>query len=351
MKCPKCQHNHLRRSGLVCNNCRYTFVFDPKVDGITDGKFKKLIESVSSNNTYYFTMNQLFSAYCRMPIAKTDTGCAGCGGCFAMLLGIGAIVWGGLHAGGAQYRLVGYVVDSIVIVAALAGPGIFLLTVGAALLIAARRRPKPRPSDERLNGWLGKWEGAGRPISKLLRQPSLDHAPNHPYRESDIYDYGVERLLIVQHDLHVDLFVKNGFHAEHRALVVSENGYPRYLVETARKFLSERPDLPVILLHDSTPEGLAMKDRLARSTVYPLAGRPMNDAGLFPQNIHLIKSIEDTRPNATGGQVPVDFLPYGALAAGLAGAVGTGMLMTTAIAQAQAAPGGTGDASGGADFG
>lgn len=68
--------------------------------------------------------------------------------------------------------------------------------------------------------WIRTWKAAGKPLAKLLEAPAL-HAPPAPYREGDIYDYGVERIVIVEHDLLVDLLVMNNQHAEQRALLAS----------------------------------------------------------------------------------------------------------------------------------
>ena len=68
----------------------------------------------------------------------------------------------------------------------------------------------------------------------------------------------MERILVVARDLLVDLMINNNRHTDQRILVLAESGYPDYLVPRARQLLEERCDLPVFLLHDATPSGVAM---------------------------------------------------------------------------------------------
>jgi hypothetical protein len=219
--------------------------------------------------------------------------------------------------------------------------GLLPAMFGILLIIVGRKTTQLSPAktlappDQKLREWVRKWEAAGRPIPRLLRAPTLDRAPG-PYREKDIYDYGVEKILIVQHDILVDLFVKNNLHAEQRALVLSERGYPGYLLPVAQRLLAERPDLPVVLLHDSTPEGVSMMARMLASSVLPLAGRKLVDAGITPRSVSSIKSLAPTLPGNHGNAVPVDYLPFGALAGGLAGMAAAGLLLPAAIAHAEA---------------
>lgn len=62
----------------------------------------------------------------------------------------------------------------------------------------ARRRNPHAPVDK-VAGWVRTWTAAGHGIPQLLTRPGLDEAPPE-FRERDIFDYGVERILVVQHD-------------------------------------------------------------------------------------------------------------------------------------------------------
>ncbi|MCC6215782.1 MAG: hypothetical protein IT376_13030 [Polyangiaceae bacterium] len=325
MKCPSCSTTQKAKEGMKCAKCGYEYVFQPRTDGITDGKFRQLLARASANGTYYFTKNQLYTLYC-----QDRSGFAGGYGCGALA---GMLALGGLAAA----AFVGAVVlaaDDELLAAALAGAVSVAPGVGALVILLTGRRPPEPPNRAPLDRWLGAWVEKKGPIPKLLERPSL-HQPPGGYREPDVHDYGVERLLIVQHDLLVDLFVKNNVHAEQRALVISEHGYPPYLLHQAQRLLAERPDLPVVLLHDSTAEGVDMARRLAQSPRFPLHGRRVNDAGIFPSDVAGIGVLQKLLPETKQNGVPVDSLPVGLLAGGLAGALGAGILLGPSLLHAQ----------------
>jgi hypothetical protein len=311
MKCPECSNTQRRREGMKCTRCGYEHVFDPKTDGIADIKFKGLLKAASANDTQYFTFNQLYARYCRGREGFIQAA-------FVSLLTSAGKLGVGMLAVGVTVGIIGYGSESAPAIAL----GVLVAIAGGVAFVVGRHREQVSParrvaaSREKLKGWVEKWKRANRPIPRLLETPSLDRAPA-PYREGDIYDYGVEKLLIVQHDLLVDLLVKNDFHADQRALVLSERGYPSYLVSHAARLLKERPDLPVILLHDATPVGVGMRDRLRQSHAFDLGNRKLIDAGIFPADVKKIKALGPTVPEASEFAVPVDLISFGVLAGGL----------------------------------
>ncbi len=352
MKCPTCATTQKRKEGMKCAKCSYVYAFDPKSDGIADGKFLGLIKKASANDTQYFTFNQLYAVYCRgrsriiAAIVESKWGAVGFVGLVLGLLGV-ACVLGGCATEEPMASVFG--VPLVVL-------GIVLIFAGRKTHEIAPSRTEP-PGAEQLHAWVTKWEAAGKPIARLLQTPSLHHAPA-PYRESDIYDYGVERILVVEHDILVDLFVKNNQHAEQRALVIAESGYPSYLLPHARRLLEQRPNLPVVLFHDATPHGTQLAARLRQGGLLPLRAHRLIDAGLFPKDVARIGSLAPTLPGSYGNAARADYLPFGAMAAGLAGVVGVGILADAAMAHAAAPPpppqhphaAGAGSSSGSSDF-
>ena len=71
---------------------------------------------------------------------------------------------------------------------------------------------KPIPSKKLVMSWI-KSISLKRIGDQILTTHRLKKAPPE-WKEPDIYDYGFERILVVQRDLLVDLFVKNNFHSE-----------------------------------------------------------------------------------------------------------------------------------------
>ena len=303
MKCPQCSRNHrLRRHGMKCRYCHYHFCFNPKAQGtrrLTDGKFLACVRAASQNDTTYFTRNQLYAVYCRR-LRKSPVTSLVIGG---VLLMVAAGTYFIARHDNPEVRGVDYVLG-------VAG----IIVIGFGQYIARQGIPR-----QYFDFVLGRWLGHGRKLDRLLEQPSL-HEPPPEWNELDIYDYGVERLLIVEHDLLVDLFVKNGVHAEQRMLVISESGYPDYLMEVARRLLDEQPDLPVFLLHDATAHGTAMQERLLSSGMLPVESHPLVDLGMRPLDFRKLKRTKQFDRANSNRDLPVDalLLPFMTMGLGIA---------------------------------
>ena len=226
MKCPKCQKQHKKKEGFRCY-CGYQFSFDPVVDKMTDSRFAAAVRKTSGNDAYYFTLHQLQAELCRHG-KKSPT--------IPMLV---AAVAGGAAIGA------WFAFDAMVPTFILGAVALFA-AVTALSRVSAHSMPSLHETEKLIRKWMNGSLKEG--LNKLLLTPSLqDPPPDWP--EPDIYDYGVERVLIVERDLLVDLLVKNNFHADQRTLVIAESGYPGYLEPVAEKVLRENPNLPVFLLH------------------------------------------------------------------------------------------------------
>ncbi|MCO6042640.1 hypothetical protein NG895_01855 [Aeoliella sp. ICT_H6.2] len=296
MKCPECGHNQKHKYGMTCS-CGYQFALDPKRDQISDARFLALVANASSNDTYYFTKNQLATAYCRRELK-------GCGS----------------GAGLAVFMAIGGVMVAMALFAAQAGGGMgwgILLALGLLVILGSGWRLLfHRPNRKVMEAAIRKWHAAGRRVPRLLLKPSL-HQPPPEWEEPDIYDYGVESILIVERDILVDLFVKNGFHASQRCLVVSETGYPSYIAGRVETLLREQPDLPVYLLHDATRHGGKMIERVERQLQLPPRDRPFIDLGLFPVDVQRIRRLRPLLPAKDDYAIPLDYIGYGMLLSGL----------------------------------
>ena len=305
MKCPNCSYNQKVKDGLICNECRYRFSFNPRESatrGMTDGRFLSWVRAASQNDTAYFTRNQLFGVYCRRTYIRPRK----------------------------------YFWDAIVatVIGAIMG---FFIPVFPPLVIAIPfvifkvfqhiyrgfRAFFDRPVRSDFDALLNKWESTGQKIERMIEEPAL-HEPPPEWKEPDIYDYGVERLMIVERDLLVDLYVRNGIHAEQRMLIVSESGYPSYLMPIAKRLLEEQPELPVFLLHDATDYGVKMEERVMATDFLPLEGHPITDLGMFPKDFKLLKRLSTYGGDAGPGRLPVDAMamPFMAMAVGAAVATG-----------------------------
>ncbi|WP_425394977.1 hypothetical protein [Aeoliella sp.] len=314
MKCPECGHDQKHKYGMTCS-CGYQFTLDPKQDKISDGKFLALVRNASSNDTYYFTKNQLVAAYCRREVKGRMGGVV-----VVAIIGLvmSCVAWFGIRPE----------VDVV---------WIFLLAAGLLILFGGTWAVLQwRPNQARMESAIDKWLAEGKPIPRLLLHPSLQEPPPE-WDEPDIYDYGVESILIVEHDLLVDLLVKNGFHASQRCLIVSETGYPGYIASRITELLHERPDLPIYLLHDSTRKGERMIERIDQQLRLP-HHREFIDLGLFLEDVKRIKRLRPMLSARDDYAIALDYIGYGMLVGGLSQALDE-QLTLAAVLDAQAAGG------------
>ena len=290
MKCPKCGTNHRYRDGMKCN-CHYQFALDPKSDQMTDGKLLALVRGASSNGTYYFTPHQLYTTYCsrhrdvgRLPVIA--------------MVGVVATV------------AVLMVPPEIKLVC------VSILLFALVAIVIAAFVPSSVPPRSTLEKAVQKYEGIKGPISKLVRSHRLADPPPE-WDEPDIYDYGVERVLVVQRDILVDLLVLNGFHKAQRTLIISGGGYPTYLTPMAVQVLEQNSEMPVFFLHDATREGLAWFEQISKSKKLPWQDHAKVDLGIYPDDIRRIKKLRKLRPELSNYGLEIDVLPYAMLVVGL----------------------------------
>jgi hypothetical protein len=288
MKCPSCSYNHKAKDGGQCRSCGYAFVFYPKVaGGMTDGRFSENIKRASADGTYFFTETQLFVA---QQMLGKKTASAGCVVKFLSSL---------------------FVVGLASAVSEDTDHSFFEVGVRMALLIAIvwgllrinRGPAKPSLSSHAaFEGYLSVWR-RHQPIDKLLGKPQLD-TPPPAAAESDVYDYGVEGVLVLDEDRLVDLFVLNNFHAEQRVAVISKRGYPAYVMPRVQAVLADRPDLPVFVLHGSGV-GAQMLPYQLRSLDLGIVDHPIIDLGWTGRDISQVGRLEALADMGDGVAVDV----------------------------------------------
>ncbi|MEO2034160.1 MAG: hypothetical protein ABGZ35_18960, partial [Planctomycetaceae bacterium] len=293
----------------------------------TDGKFVACIKSASQNGTQWFTENQLYAVFCRrMSRPQYKYALVGLA---PMGIALGIIMVG-------DHTTLPYVLPLIA--------GTLVLT---SVLAIACYFLRPTVERSRFDSHLKLWKNRkGSKDFKLLTKPALKKPPPE-WTEPDIYDYGVERILIVERDILVDLFVRNGFHAEQRMLVLSESGYPSYMAPVARKLMDERADLPVFLLHDATAHGVGMEQRIRSGDLLPLRDHPLTDLGLFPADFEKLKRTNAYDVANKERALPADALMFPFLIMGMGSAFTHGDTFSTLLAQDTAYSSGGSSGSGG----
>lgn len=332
MKCPHCRANHKYKNqgrvvfqrGMKCH-CGYQFVFARKADGVTDGRMMAVIRKASRNGTYYFTPNQFYATMVRNPPRSREF--------------IVASVLALLCIGFAGYLYLTVRRDEMCCAAFPLFPALLL----GLFAFSKWMGPAPPARSEALS-WLTVWDKHNQE-EKLIKNPILATPPPE-WKEPDIYDYGVERILIVDQRLTVDLLVMNGVHAQERALILAleegEEPYPRYLLDAVRKQLRESPGDKLFLLHGSDRHGRELADRTKEQ--FKVDDDQIVDLGLFPEDVARLSQLQKvTKANP---DAPVDYLPMHKLVPILSACFTSEVALFALLGQADAA-----ERSGGGGFG
>ena len=289
MKCPKCQINHKKSAGMKCS-CGYRFALDPAVHGMADGKLLALVRRASSNDTVYFTRNQLVTANSKIDKSSAIT---------CLLIGVILIALG------------------LTFCLKIFPAQIFALIVGVLLVFSGIHSLfYSRPNREKLFLALDTYKSQHGSPEKLIEAPELDSPPDNNF-ESDLFDYGVERILVVQRKLLVDLLVKNKVHVQNRALIVTADGYPKYLADTLQRLLTETPDLPVFFFHDSDSAGINWVQQNLESSRFNNGRRKLIDMGFSPNDLQNLKRLKGLRLESQDYQAPADVVPMAMLSNGI----------------------------------
>lgn len=327
MKCPQCAKNHQKKNGQVCT-CGYHFALNPAQDyGWADGRFLAIIRRASAVDTLYFTEEQLYAAYCRRLRGHGP-------GCWLVFTLVVAGL-GGLLGFVTRNEVAREAPSPLHFILGILGLMALVGIIGFLRSLTSTTRP---PSRRRFDKLLDKWVRAKGPPEKMLRKPGL-HEPPPEWREPDLYDYGVERLLIVERPLLVDLLVRNGLHARERMLVISPDGYPDYLMPRVRELLARQTDLPVFLLHDATEVGVRFAESPAVQALLGPTGHTPTDLGLFPEDVPGLQGLRPLKPKRADHRVPVDALSMLALSAVMTDCLAGAMPIRRAAEQRAAAGG------------
>lgn len=288
MKCPKCGSNHKRKSGMRCN-CGYNFVLDPKqAPFVSDKLFQSLIQNASAMDTRYFTLESLYGVMKRKFRPKPSVLHIYLG----LIIGIIALVY-------ANYFVVAAAVAYII-------------------FIFARINLSKSMSLTSLKSCMDKWQKSELKSAFYLKKPDLVQAPPD-YAEQDIYDYGVEKIILVDKDLTVDYLVKNKEHVNAKALVMSISGYPNYLQNVMKKVVAEQNDVPILLFHSITRNQQYMLSSFEKNTSISLPSENVHDMVINKEQLKTKKLVRGFDSKDLQ-RLSIDMLPIAAVS--MIGAMG-----------------------------
>jgi len=283
MKCPNCSINHRRkRLGIRCS-CGYPFSFTPDSDALTDNQMHNLIKQASANNTRYFTQESLYGLYLKISRQSGVTPAI-------FLLGVILSI------------IIGNVFEILFL--------FFIALVLGIIFIKKLAKSSKPVSYNVFSSMLNTWQKTYLKSNYLIAEPSLNKPPPMN-EEEDIFEYGVEKIIIVDKDLTVDMLVKNNEHANAKALIISTNGYPNYLIQPLKKILAEQPEIQLILLHAVNEDKHSMLSQFKIKTGVNFNEEKVIDAAITPTQISNIKPLRYLKSHEQ--YATVDMLPYAAL--------------------------------------
>ncbi|MDE1463772.1 hypothetical protein [Spartinivicinus poritis] len=278
MICPSCER-FLKGYNTQCS-CGYKFIFRAKTEPFNDNKMKKLELKASAFDTRYFTRNMLYSVFLKTSAKSL----------IAPMIFI--IIFCGIF--------------SAILIGTLSYIGLIIATLlfGVAIKLVIKAN-KPM-SIEDFADYYKRWVNAKRNNSYLVDKPKLKKPPVNN-QEADIFDYGADRIVVVDDPLFVDCLILNEEHMRSKALIVSQDGYPSYLKEQFKNLLEQADNIPVILLHGTNQNKTKMIHSIESSFNIKLADNQVYDLGYYEEQIKQAKSLYK-RMRIT--KCTVDMLPY-----------------------------------------
>ncbi|MFK7797106.1 MAG: hypothetical protein AB8E82_06605 [Aureispira sp.] len=304
-------------------NGRPTVIFDPKTTGLNDQEFRALTEEMRGTGDTYYTANQLYSSY-------LGTGKVSCMTRFFLFI---LVVVTTVFMININYVKNTYLGNSMYIDVALIG--VFAAAMTGLFTLKDKIKISYEEFDQLLQRWL-----KHQPMPNLLIKPSLQEAPSNPFGEQDLYDYGVESILVVDKDIYVDLFVKNNYQAEWKAVVISQNAYPHYLITQVQKILDDNPSIKLQYLHDSTSNQFDMRAKLDGFLRIPTSVEEV-DLGLNEDDSNKTDILKTRSAENKGLQL--DHLPPARLAQTMGVAVVGGILIGEVLRSYNSNSGGSSD--------
>ncbi|MDY7006551.1 MAG: hypothetical protein SWX82_22190 [Cyanobacteriota bacterium] len=331
MKCVICGMNsnlkERTKAGGRCRSCHHRFVFDPQAGSkFTDIFFNNSIQTISSENTLFFTPKQLWYFLEKRLRKKVNIGPVGYLFMSFFLLPLSPIIifvplilyfiWASKSKNNQpktrrSFARAIQIIGGLILVAVLVwffkfstvtntafflfllgiGLGIFLIYFGMQLLSIQHKIPQPlRFHQSEITQWLICWEVINGEVKNIL-------APSREMSEpiqinSEVTAYSFDRLIVCDTAKIAQFLIANNFHFEHNCAVLSIDGYPQNIFSTVMQMLKQNPDLKVYAFHSATPRGVTTINELRNSPKW-FGGNNLiiYDLGLLPRHVFASKNM------------------------------------------------------------
>lgn len=268
MKCARCGHDSKlkEREDGKCPKCRGAFAFEPrKGDPWSDLAFQRAIERASSKGTVRFLPAHVYYLLNRKA-------------------GPNPLVVVGSWIADLFYTLFGW--------------------------LGLRRAPTaPRRvtwTKETFDTMWARWvQVHGSPAGLIKRRRRDPHAADPARRaalEEELQHYSFDRAVITDRPEVVDVLLANQFHFENNTAILSIGGYPEDAFTIVRAMLRNNPRLLVLCVHDASPAGCRLAERLTTDPEWFPKGARVVDVGLRPAHARFFEGA--VLPVEGGATVP-----------------------------------------------
>lgn len=286
MKCIHCDQDATRkeRRDGKCPGCGRKFAFEPKSgDPLTDGMMKRAIDLVSADGAVRWLPENAWLELCRLQ-RRT----------FRPMKILLALAWlpvvVAVPIGGVLWQ-----------VHVLLGAPLLAADLWAAVvLVAAWKNLNRQPLTTRWElakflGWFQRYVAAhGTP--KGLLQPKAPTPGKRPAIADEALDYSFDRAVVCDDARTADLLIANRFHFENNAAILGVDGHPAAVFDTVRAMLRNNPKLVVLALHDATPQGCRLAQKLKDEAWFAPTARIV-DVGLRPDDAGMcLAQVEAVAP-------------------------------------------------------
>jgi hypothetical protein len=345
MKCIKCGTDNKLKDRTAnrgrCLRCNHQFAFEPNSMTrfkITDPMFAKAIADISVNDTLFFTPKQLFYLFDKRSRPKIDDMFHTVPG--YIIINIFSSIFVGMWAviivtifyeWSIAFILVMFAINCLLIkrtftatrsskypyqqrqkfAKTLKSWGVIVLICGISMSLLSNsfllylascvlgmlsiylssinidKQPaisqKPSIDFNQFQGWMNTWTKINS-MAKVLPSPRDTNA--NVTVSPDVSAYSFDRLVVCDRPEIAQFLIANNFHFENNCAVLSITGYPQSIFDITMQMLGRNPDLKVYALHDCSPKGIGLVDRLRTSpNWFPDNNAIIIDIGLLPRQI------------------------------------------------------------------
>ena len=111
-------------------------------------------------------------------------------------------------------------------------------------------------NEVQIDEWLERWQTANGTLEKLLLHPDENALP------ATIASEIITCAIICQSDEIAQFLIANNVNSDNDCTILSINGYPQNIFDTAMEILRYNADVKIYALHDATPAGIDLANQL-----------------------------------------------------------------------------------------